>query len=55
MTLYKISKKVDDLISFFEENLIFLMLAGMLLVVFFGVVNRIFFQFPMAWSEEVAV
>ena len=54
MTLYKISKKVDDLISFFEENLIFLMLAGMLLVVFFGVVNRIFFQFPMAWSEEVA-
>ncbi|WP_036191548.1 TRAP transporter small permease [Marinobacterium lacunae] len=54
MPFYKILKKLDYILSNVEEKIIFTLLAGMLAVVFLGVLNRISLQIPMSWSEEVA-
>ncbi len=54
MFLHKKIEKIDAVITFIEEWLVYILMSGMLLVVFFGVVNRSFFNISIPWSEEVA-
>lgn len=54
MSFYKILKSFDSILSSIEEWIVYILLAGMLTVVFLGVINRSFFHFSIPWSEELA-
>lgn len=54
MSFHQIVKSFDSVLSFIEEWLLFFLLAVMLAVVFFGVLNRSLIQASIPWSEELA-
>lgn len=54
MKIKSISKKIDKVLSFFEENVIFILLLTMLLAVFSNFVSRYFFNTTLGWAEELS-
>ena len=54
MKLKQISKKIDKILSVFEENLIFILLLAMLAAVFSNFVSRYFFDSAIGWAEELS-
>lgn len=54
LSLKKISKRIDKIVSIFEENLIFILLMTMLLAVFSNFVSRYFFNSTIGWAEELS-
>ena len=51
--LAKILKKLDKLVSHFEEWTLFIIVIGALISLFFNVVLRYGFNYTLAWSEEL--
>lgn len=54
MSFYKTLKLFDSILSNIEEWIVYILLAGMLTVVFLGVINRSFIHMSIPWSEELA-
>lgn len=46
--------RFEKVLSKIEENIIFILLVGMLLSVFAGFVSRYILNSPLSWSEELA-
>ncbi len=50
----KFIKKLDKVMTFFEEYIITILLFLMTVVTFWGVINRFFLKESLPWSEELA-
>jgi C4-dicarboxylate transporter, DctQ subunit len=50
----KIVKKVDDILTKIEENLVFLFMLGMLVIVFAAIVNRFILKESLPWADELS-
>jgi C4-dicarboxylate transporter DctQ subunit len=47
-------KKIDKILEPIERLMITLLLAAMVIIVFWAVINRFILKVPLAWSEEIS-
>ena len=47
-------RKVDKVLTFFEENVVFILLLTMLIAVFSNFISRYFFSTTIGWAEELS-